>query len=69
MTGKPEVIIVGAGIAGLTLALELPRVGIGSRVYEPARRLEPLGGRGSTSSRTPRGSWTGSASPPTWPPR
>jgi 5-methylphenazine-1-carboxylate 1-monooxygenase len=43
VTGKPEVIVVGAGIAGLTLALELHRASIGCRVYESAGRLEPLG--------------------------
>jgi 2-polyprenyl-6-methoxyphenol hydroxylase-like FAD-dependent oxidoreductase len=38
-----EVLIVGAGIGGLTLALGLHRVGIGARVYESVPELRPLG--------------------------
>jgi len=38
-----EAIIVGAGIAGLTLALALHRVGIASRVYEAAPEIRPIG--------------------------
>ena len=38
-----DVIIVGAGIGGLTLALALHRVGIASRVYEEAPEIRPLG--------------------------
>jgi 5-methylphenazine-1-carboxylate 1-monooxygenase len=38
-----EVIIIGAGIGGLTLALELHRVGIRSRVYETISELKPIG--------------------------
>lgn len=37
------VIIVGAGIGGLTLALSLHQVGIAARVYESVEKLEPLG--------------------------
>jgi 5-methylphenazine-1-carboxylate 1-monooxygenase len=37
------VLIVGAGIGGLVTALELHRLGIGSRVYEAAREAAPLG--------------------------
>ena len=38
-----DVIIAGAGIGGLTLALMLHRHGIGCRVYESAQELRPLG--------------------------
>jgi 2-polyprenyl-6-methoxyphenol hydroxylase-like FAD-dependent oxidoreductase len=37
------VIIVGGGIAGLSLALTLHQIGIECRVYEAVLRLEPLG--------------------------
>lgn len=37
------VIIVGAGIGGLSLALSLHQVGIAARVYESVDKLEPLG--------------------------
>jgi 2-polyprenyl-6-methoxyphenol hydroxylase-like FAD-dependent oxidoreductase len=39
----PQVAIVGAGIGGLVLALELHRVGITCRVYEAAPEIRPLG--------------------------
>lgn len=38
-----KVLIVGAGIAGLTLALELHKVGIQSKIYESVKELRPLG--------------------------
>ncbi len=38
-----EVIIVGAGIGGLTLALTLQRAGIRARVFESALEIAPLG--------------------------
>jgi 2-polyprenyl-6-methoxyphenol hydroxylase-like FAD-dependent oxidoreductase len=38
-----DVIIVGAGIGGLTLALALHRVGIACRVYEAADAIRPVG--------------------------
>jgi 2-polyprenyl-6-methoxyphenol hydroxylase-like FAD-dependent oxidoreductase len=43
MQKETEVLIVGAGIAGLTLALELHAAGIACRVYEAMPELEPLG--------------------------
>jgi 2-polyprenyl-6-methoxyphenol hydroxylase-like FAD-dependent oxidoreductase len=38
-----DVIIVGAGIGGLTTALALHRVGINARIYESVAELRPLG--------------------------
>jgi 2-polyprenyl-6-methoxyphenol hydroxylase-like FAD-dependent oxidoreductase len=38
-----KVIVVGGGIAGLSLALSLHQAGIGVRVYEAVDNLEPLG--------------------------
>ena len=38
-----EILIVGAGIGGLTLALSLQRVGIACRVFEAAPQMRPLG--------------------------
>ena len=38
-----DVIIVGAGIGGLTLALMLHERGIGARVYEAAEEIRPIG--------------------------
>jgi 2-polyprenyl-6-methoxyphenol hydroxylase-like FAD-dependent oxidoreductase len=37
------VVIIGAGIGGLTLALSLHQIGIAARIYESVERLEPLG--------------------------
>lgn len=38
-----DVIIIGAGIGGLTFALALERVGIRAKIYEAAPKLLPLG--------------------------
>lgn len=38
-----QIVIAGAGIGGLTLALMLHRRGIGCRIYESAQELRPLG--------------------------
>ena len=38
-----QVIIVGGGIAGLSLALSLHQIGVACRIYELVPKLEPLG--------------------------
>ncbi len=43
MEEKCEVLIVGAGIGGLTLALSLHQAGISCRVYEAVETIKPLG--------------------------
>jgi 2-polyprenyl-6-methoxyphenol hydroxylase-like FAD-dependent oxidoreductase len=40
---EQDVIIIGAGIGGLTLALALHKLGIRCRIYEAAPELKPLG--------------------------
>lgn len=40
---KMEIIVVGGGIGGLSLALSLHQAGLKVRVYEAARHLSPLG--------------------------
>ena len=42
-SSRNEVVIVGAGIGGLTLALALHQAGIACRVYEAAAEILPLG--------------------------
>jgi 2-polyprenyl-6-methoxyphenol hydroxylase-like FAD-dependent oxidoreductase len=39
----PNVIIIGAGIGGLTAALELHRIGIKAHIYESVEKIKPLG--------------------------
>ena len=38
-----DVLIIGAGVGGLTLALELHERGIACRVFEAAPEVRPLG--------------------------
>jgi 2-polyprenyl-6-methoxyphenol hydroxylase-like FAD-dependent oxidoreductase len=43
MSDEREVLIIGAGIGGLTLGLMLHRAGISCRIYESASQLKPIG--------------------------
>jgi 2-polyprenyl-6-methoxyphenol hydroxylase-like FAD-dependent oxidoreductase len=43
VSSNPDVLIVGGGIGGLTLALSLHQAGISSRVFEAAPDIQPLG--------------------------
>lgn len=47
-----SVIIVGGGIAGLSLALSLHQAGIGARVFEQVSAIRPLGFREAAPWRT-----------------
>ena len=40
---NPHVVIAGAGVAGLFLAILLDRAGIPYQIYERAREVKPLG--------------------------
>ncbi|KAG0082793.1 hypothetical protein BGZ92_011391, partial [Podila epicladia] len=40
---KPKVLIVGAGIGGLTLGLLLKKGGVPFEIYERAKEVRPLG--------------------------
>ncbi|KAF9435164.1 hypothetical protein BGZ76_006769, partial [Entomortierella beljakovae] len=40
---KPEVLIVGAGIAGLMMGLLLEQIGIQYHIFERAAEVKPLG--------------------------
>jgi len=40
---RPKVLIVGAGIAGLTLAMLLTKAGIPYDIYERAEKVKNLG--------------------------
>ncbi len=40
---QPDVLIVGGGIGGLTLALSLHQAGVSARVFEAAADIQPLG--------------------------
>ncbi len=43
MSKSTDVVIVGAGIGGLVLALSLDQAGIGCRIYEAVTEIQPLG--------------------------
>jgi 5-methylphenazine-1-carboxylate 1-monooxygenase len=43
MPASKDVLIIGAGIGGLTLALALAKRGIGARLFEAAPELKPIG--------------------------
>jgi 2-polyprenyl-6-methoxyphenol hydroxylase-like FAD-dependent oxidoreductase len=43
VSAHPDVLIVGGGVGGLTLALSLHQAGISSRVFEAAPEIQPLG--------------------------
>src|SRR5689334_4158361 len=43
VSSNPDVLIVGGGIGGLTLALSLHQAGISCRVFEAAPEVQPLG--------------------------
>src|SRR5262245_43882221 len=43
MPASREVLIIGAGIGGLTLALALAKRGVPARVFEAAPELQPIG--------------------------
>ena len=43
MSHDADVLIVGGGIGGLTLALSLHQAGISARVFEAAPEVQPLG--------------------------
>ena len=40
---NPKILIIGAGIGGVTLALLLEKASIDYEIYERARELKPLG--------------------------
>lgn len=42
-TGRPKVLIVGAGLAGLTLGMLLHKASIPFEIYERAAVVKPLG--------------------------
>ncbi|BCJ28252.1 flavin-dependent oxidoreductase [Actinocatenispora sera] len=42
-SSEPDVLVAGAGIAGLTAALSLATAGRPARVFDPVRRFTPLG--------------------------
>jgi cation diffusion facilitator CzcD-associated flavoprotein CzcO len=59
-----EVIIVGAGIGGLTLGLALHEAGIPGRIFETAAEIKAVG---VGINRMPPGNWPRSAWRVRWP--
>lgn len=49
---KPKVLIVGAGIGGLMLAILLKKGGIPFLIFERAKEVKPLGRENHHSSKT-----------------
>ena len=43
MTTKPQIIIIGAGIGGLTAAIALRQAGFGIRIFERAAEVKEIG--------------------------
>ncbi len=65
MSRKPSVAVIGAGIGGVTVALNLLRAGFDVHVYEQARALREVGA-GIQISPKPRASSIISGSSMNW---